>query len=142
LIRCRARVLEKGKKRRWVFFSADTQTYLREWRVDQRTGADHVFYSVRTRKPLTVSGLYQLLKRIAKKAGVGGHTNPHAWRHAFGINFMEDGGDSLVLSKLMGHKKVQLTADRYAIFDTDTLERMYEKHAPMLIIKKAKRSSE
>jgi site-specific recombinase XerD len=142
LRRCRAYVVEKGKRRRVVFFSSETQLALRQLRVGVQDDKRHVFCSLTTGNPLTESGLYQLFERIALKAGVSSPTNPHAYRHAFGVSFMEGGGDSLVLAKLMGHKDVHVTASYYAIFGLESLARQYAQHAPMLKIRKAKRSSE
>lgn len=141
LDRRRAYVVEKGKKRRAVFFSVETRAYLTDLFYGRNTRAETVFYNIRTCKPLTVSGLYQILRKIARKAKITGRANPHAFRHAFGIAFMEDDGDSMMLAKIMGHSSVEVTAKRYAIFGANDLARHYDRHAPMPKIQKAKRSS-
>ncbi|MEU1395919.1 tyrosine-type recombinase/integrase [Micromonospora zamorensis] len=50
-------------------------------------------------KPLTASGLYQMLERRAKQAGIG-HIHPHQLRHTSAHNWRVAGGsesDAMVL---------------------------------------------
>jgi len=50
-----------------------------------------------------------MLKRRAKRAGVQGRSNPHAFRHAFAREYLMSGGDLATLYQLMGHGSVKVT---------------------------------
>ncbi|HLI75594.1 MAG TPA: tyrosine-type recombinase/integrase [Acidobacteriaceae bacterium] len=50
-----------------------------------------------------------ILKRLAKQAGVEARITPHGLRHAFCTHLYEEGADILAVSKLVGHAKVQTT---------------------------------
>jgi integrase/recombinase XerD len=64
----------------------------------------------RAGKPLTKSGLYQLIERLGDWAGIEGvRCSPHTLRHTFSVMFMRNGGDIYKLSKLLRHTSVAVT---------------------------------
>ncbi len=73
-----------------------------------------------------------MLNRRAKQAGVTGPHNPHSFRHRFAINFLTNGGDIGVLSKLMGHSSVTVTIRWYGRFAFKELQKLHEKHSLVL----------
>jgi site-specific recombinase XerD len=127
----RAYVREKGQKWRMVFFSAATAAFLEAWLAMHEPGLDVVFYNTHLSSPLTVSGLYQITRRIARAAGVEGPVNPHAFRHRFGVQFMLSGGDSGVLQQIMGHSDVQTTISRYGQMSDQQLAAAHRKVKPL-----------
>lgn len=122
--RRRAVIEEKGRKRRVVVFTDFTAEILVDW-IQIRAKVPTVFYNIETLNPLTRSGVEQLMKRLRKRAGVKGRTNPHAFRHAFAVEYLKAGGDLATLSKLMGHADVATTVRKYGLFTQDDLA---EKH--------------
>ena len=61
-------------------------------------------------RPLTVSGIDQLLERLNGWARVQGvRVSAHTFRHTFAINYLKNGGDIYRLSRLLGHTSVQVT---------------------------------
>lgn len=126
----RAIVIEKGRKARTVVFTAFTAGLMDQW-LKGRPDVPYVFFNMRTQEPLTRSGLEQLMKRLKKKAGVKGRTNPHAFRHAFAREYLKNGGDLATLSRLMGHADVSTTAAHYALYTQNELATMHEALSPM-----------
>lgn len=126
----RAIVVEKGKKARTVVFTAYTAGLLDQW-LKGRPDVAHVFFNLRSFEPLTRSGLEQILKRLKKKAGVKGRTNPHAFRHAFAREYLTNGGDLATLSRMMGHSEVETTVKHYALYTQDELADKHEALSPM-----------
>ena len=127
----RAMVREKGrggKKSRLVFFGPQTVDALRSWLAirPEMGGDDHIFLG--QRGPLTEGGIYQVLRRLAKKAGVEGRFNPHAFRHAFARGALENGADLGTVSQLLGHSSVQVTDEFYGRWSADELGRRSEKY--------------
>lgn len=125
----RAIVTEKGGKSRAVRFTAPTAQELRAW-LDQRAPVATLYYNLETLEPLTRNGLYQLLRRMARRAGVAGRFNPHSLRHTFAREYIQAGGDVVTLSRLLGHRDVSTTVNHYAIFTDDELARSHEKYSP------------
>ncbi|GAI88278.1 unnamed protein product, partial [marine sediment metagenome] len=59
---------------------------------------------------LTTSGIYQLVKRHMRKAGItGSKLGPHRIRHGFGKQFIKNGGDTRSLQEIMGHASISTT---------------------------------
>jgi len=126
--RRRAIVLEKGKggkKARVVFFGQTTADALRKW-LDVRadTGDDRVFL-------LSGDGIYQILKRLARRTGIKGRWNPHSFRHAFARRLLSNGASLGVVSHLMGHSTVNVTVDYYARFAYDELQEFHDKYSTL-----------
>jgi integrase/recombinase XerD len=84
---------------------------------------------------LTYYGLYSLMKRLARRAGVAGRFNPHAFRHGFGQQYLMNSGDLATASQLMGHSSVKVTADVYGQFESSNLGRKLDKHTPLKKLK-------
>src|SRR5260370_17828520 len=69
----------------------------------------HVFLN-RYGRPLTVSGIDQLLERLNGWARVKGlRVSAPTFRHTFAINYLKNGGDIYRLSRLLGHTSMQVT---------------------------------
>ena len=57
---------------------------------------------------LAVSGLYHLLARYAKKAGVQ-HFHPHLWRHTSAVRMLEKGVPIKEIQYRLGHESIATT---------------------------------
>lgn len=124
---------EKGNRIRAVPFSREAATLLRHWLAVCPDKSKTVFCSLGTNhhaKQLTVSGLNQILKRLAKKAGVKGRCNPHSFRHGFAKFYLTSKGDTFTLAQLMGHGDVRITA-RYAMLTDLELADQHDQHSPL-----------
>lgn len=127
----RAIVYEKGDRRRTVVFTTFTARLLAKWLGVRSSSSDAVFTSLADGKPLTVSGINQLLKRLKKRANVTGRVNPHSFRHNFARAYLENGGNIVSLARLLGHSDVNTTAAYYAVFTQDELAEMHSKYSPL-----------
>lgn len=123
-------VTEKGRKMRKLVFTDYTAKIVQAW-LDVRHPARTVFYNLKTMRALTANGLQQMLRRAAKKSGIKGRVNPHAFRHAFAREYLRNGGDLATLQRLMGHANVSTTAAFYALFTRGELQSMHEEFSPL-----------
>ncbi len=134
LNRRRALVIEKSQKQeraRFVYFTEETANALKAWlAVRPQAETNHVFLNVHG-KPLTLWGLYQLLKRLAQKGGVEGRFNPHSFRHAFARRVLQQGADLATVSQLMGHSSVEVTVRYYARWADDELSKLHDRYSPL-----------
>ncbi|NPA31669.1 MAG: tyrosine-type recombinase/integrase, partial [Chloroflexi bacterium] len=124
----RAVVREKGRggkrRARFVFFSPITAEALKTWLPMREPGDERVFQ-------LSPMQIYDRLRSLAKRAGVRGRWNPHAFRHRFARVFLENGGDLARLSRLLGHTDVTVTAAFYARFLVDELQQAHDQYITM-----------
>lgn len=122
-----ALVIEKGKKARTVHFGAETTRALQAWLIvrPRDKWGDKVFTG--QRGPLTPGGIYRILERLAKAAGVEGRYNPHAFRHAFARRLLRHGADMGTVSQLMGHASIEVTHKFYARWTNQELAQRYRE---------------
>jgi integrase/recombinase XerD len=136
LDRGRARVCEKGNKTRSVFLMPEAVEALRAWLPGRAVtagdpqhalkGQGHVFLG--QRGPLTTSGVYQILKRLAARAGVPAGWNPHNWRHRRLRDLQAAGMPLGLVSQIAGHASVEVTAGIYGWLSPDELQREFGKY--------------
>jgi integrase/recombinase XerD len=60
--------------------------------------------------PLHAQYVRQLLSRLAVRGGVDKRVHPHGLRHTFAVELREAGTDVAVISKLLGHSSIAITA--------------------------------
>ncbi|PQV65279.1 Site-specific recombinase XerD [Abditibacterium utsteinense] len=86
--------------------------------------------------PLTKSGLFQLLKRLAKAAGVP-TCGPHALRRTFAVEFLRaSNGNVFTVQHLLGHTDLTQTKLYCAISEADT-ENQHRQFSPADRLKRA-----
>lgn len=129
--RKRAIVHEKGNTSRMVAFMHFTGQLLATWLAARQSATDHVFVSMTSGEPLTVSGVHSILKRLKAKARVEGRVNPHSFRHGFARTYLTNGGDLATLAKLLGHTDINTTTSYYAIFSEDELVDLHHRFSPL-----------
>ena len=83
------------------------------------------------RGPLTTSGIYQLVKRHMRKAGIAGSKlGPHRIRHAFGKHYIKNGGDTRSLQEIMGHASIS-TTEIYVTLSRDEVVAKHHQFTPL-----------
>ncbi|MEX0992388.1 MAG: site-specific tyrosine recombinase XerD [Solirubrobacterales bacterium] len=104
----------KGAKERVVpvgrMAARAASDYLRKGRpslVGDRTTAQ-LFVNFRG-GPLTRQGLYKIVQRHARSAGLRGRMSPHTLRHTFATHLLAGGCDLRALQEMLGHADVSTT---------------------------------
>lgn len=132
-------VTEKGAKTRKVRFGPATAIALRAWLVirPREKWGDVVF--VGKRGPLTGSGVYRILERLALKGGVEGRHNPHAFRHGLARRLLQHHLDLGTVSRILGHSDIETTHSFYAVWTAGELDDRYDEFGgPLEFPRKAK----
>lgn len=128
---CRIRVHGKGRKDRYVFFSPHTgHAIAAYYRRRGNPGAgDKIWLSTTRPRPLTQSGLRQLLERLGARTGIE-NTNPHSFRRTFAVTCLRNGMDIFKLSRLMGHEDIAILRSYLPLVDADSQE-AHARYGPL-----------
>lgn len=108
----------KGRKPRTVFIGKKTRRAVRAY-LKTRSDNSGALWATLHGTRLKQSGLRQVLKRNADRAGISEH-GPHDFRRAFALNMLRAGLDLITLSRLMGHSDIQVLRRYLAQDDTDS----------------------
>ena len=129
-----ARVLGKGSKERIVPIGREAvkavEVYLRRGRpalVGTREQS-RLFVNFRG-GGLTRQGLYKVIDRHARTAGLGGKMSPHTLRHSFATHLLAGGCDLRSVQEMLGHADVS-TTQLYTHLSSEHLKDAYFKAHP------------
>lgn len=119
----------KGGKARTVFLGQKARRAVRAW-LRERGGAPvAALFTNESGGRLSYFGLREIVRRLAVRAGVP--VPPlHAFRRAFALNFLRNGGDLLSLQRMMGHADITLLR-RYAKQNVDDLRAVHAGVSPV-----------
>jgi len=79
--------------------------------------------------PLTRQGLYKIVQRHAKVAGLSGRMSPHTLRHSFATHLLANGCDLRVVQEMLGHADIA-TTQVYTHLSGADLKKVYFKAHP------------
>ena len=79
--------------------------------------------------PLTRQGLYKIIQRHAKAAGLEGRMSPHTLRHTFATHLLSGGCDLRSVQEMLGHADVA-TTQLYTHLSREKIKEVYFKAHP------------
>lgn len=136
-----ARVIGKGNKERYVFFSDEGREAIaaympmRNARIKAEKPTAALFIN-RKGGALSVPGIRWIISQYAERSGLQKNVHPHALRHSFATHLVNSGCDVRVVQELLGHASLS-TTQRYAHVDMERLRRVYAKAHPHSTRRKA-----
>jgi len=93
---------------------------------------DYVFHG--HKGPITRHLIYEITRRHMQKVGIKGpKMGPHRLRHAFGKNFLVEGGDLRSLQEILGHADIK-TTEKYATLNLTDIINKHRKFSPLRAI--------
>jgi integrase/recombinase XerD len=134
------RVLGKGSKERLVPLGRCAMTALDQWlapggrpafeprRWARRGDAEAVFLNARGGR-LTRQGVWGVLKKRARTAGLEDRVHPHVLRHSCATHMLAHGADIRVVQELLGHVSIA-TTQIYTKVSLGHLRQAYDQAHP------------
>jgi len=127
------RVVGKGSKERFVPIGESVKVVLHRYLMRRMTvtnAGDWLFITTLATR-LTKRQAHMRLSLWAKKAGIEGvRVSPHSLRFTFVRKWLQSGGDSIVLQRILGHQTAQMTSYYARLFATD-LKDAHKRHSPI-----------
>jgi integrase/recombinase XerD len=129
-----AMVFGKGAKERLVPIGRSAQRaldiYLRETRpgLARQDGQGVVFLNAQGR-PLSRMGIWKILRKHVRRAGVKKRVTPHTLRHCFATHLLEGGADLAAVQEMLGHADIS-TTQIYTHVDREYLRDVHKRYHP------------
>jgi integrase/recombinase XerD len=82
--------------------------------------------------PLSRQGLYKIVQRHAREAGLAGRMSPHTLRHSFATHLLAGGCDLRAVQEMLGHADIA-TTQMYTHLSGQQLKDVYFKAHPRAI---------
>ncbi len=79
--------------------------------------------------PLTRQGLYKIVQKHARDAGLSGRMSPHTLRHSFATHLLAGGCDLRAVQEMLGHADIS-TTQMYTHLSGDRLKEVYFQAHP------------
>lgn len=124
----------KGRKERLVPVGREAVIAVRAW-LDRGRPAlvgineeAHLFVN-RRGTGLTRQGLYKIVQRHAREAGLDGKMSPHTLRHTFATHLLAGGCDLRAVQEMLGHADIA-TTQMYTHLSADRLRDVYFRAHP------------
>jgi integrase/recombinase XerD len=104
--------------------------YLREIRpgLVRQESQGVVFVNARGR-PLTRMGVWKILQRHVRRAGIRKRVTPHTLRHSFATHLLEGGADLASVQEMLGHADIA-TTQIYTHVEREYLRDVYRRFHP------------
>jgi integrase/recombinase XerD len=123
----------KGSRQRLVPVGAQALHWVRRYldggrRVARSPDAGILFLNPRGRT-LSRQGLWGILKRCARRAGLRAGVSPHTLRHSFASHLLERGADLRSVQAMLGHADIS-TTQIYTHLPSTVVRDMYRKFHP------------
>jgi integrase/recombinase XerD len=104
--------------------------YLREIRpgLARNRAAGVVFLNARG-TPLTRMGVWKILQKHVRRAGIRKRVTPHTLRHSFATHLLEGGADLAAVQDMLGHADIS-TTQIYTHVEREYLRDVHRKYHP------------
>lgn len=127
------RCIGKGSKERIIPVGKQAiesiRFYLRKSRSQYVKGQDSHLFVNRFGGGFSRMGLWKIVKKYARKAGIKKDIAPHTLRHSFATHLLEGGADLRSVQEMLGHASIS-TTQVYTHVDRSRLKKIHAKYHP------------
>jgi integrase/recombinase XerD len=111
-------IFGKGRKDRWVKFSAETWKELQSIRED--AGQDDFVFQSRNGGGLKPNQVRNIVKAAGKRVGLGDRVSPHWLRHSHAGHNVQRGTALTLIQETLGHESLNTTRNYLAANPNDS----------------------
>lgn len=127
-------VFGKGSKERMVPLGRPAREALRRYVDDVRPaleggGARGLLFLNARGRPLSRMGVWTMVRKHARRAGLERRISPHTLRHSFATHLLEGGADLVAVQELLGHADIS-TTQIYTHLDREYLKDIHRRYHP------------
>jgi len=129
------RVFGKGSKERLIPIGSSAVNWVNEYLKKSRPllekkmkSEGYLFLNSRGTK-LSRMGVWKIVDRYVKKAGIEKEVHPHTFRHSFATHLLEGGADLRAVQEMLGHSDIS-TTQIYTHIDRDYIKQVHKQFHP------------
>ncbi len=129
------RVFGKGSKERIVPIGNSAVSWINKYLIKSRPllekkskSQNYLFLSIRGSK-LSRMGIWKIVERYVKDAGIEREIHPHTFRHSFATHLLEGGADLRAVQEMLGHADIS-TTQIYTHIDRDYIKQVHKEFHP------------
>ncbi len=124
----------KGSRQRLVPVGGQALRWVQRYIATSRSGFvkrgdPGLLFLNRYGRPLSRQGLWAMIKRAARRAGLRASVSPHTLRHSFASHLLERGADLRSVQAMLGHADIS-TTQIYTHLPSAAVRAMYRKFHP------------
>lgn len=129
------RVFGKGFKERLVPIGSSaikwTKKYLIKSRplLEKKTKSEGIVFLNNRGTKLSRMGVWKIVERYTKEAGIEKDVHPHTFRHSFATHLLEGGADLRAVQEMLGHADIS-TTQIYTHIDRDYIKQVHRDFHP------------
>ncbi len=129
------RVFGKGSKERFVPIGSSAikwiEEYLKNSRplLEKKAKSQHVLFLNSRGTKLSRMGVWKIVDKYAKLAGIKKEVHPHTFRHSFATHLLEGGADLRAVQEMLGHVDIS-TTQIYTHIDRDYIKQVHRDFHP------------
>ena len=128
----RLKVQGKGSVERIVFLTDESVSLLKDYLKERdkkfKNKSDYIFVN-KNGKHISVKGIYNIVMKRAGAAGLSYKLSPHALRHSFATELLNNGADIRAVQEMLGHKSLSST-QVYTHTTKSRLKKVYDEYHP------------
>jgi len=127
----------KGSRQRLVPVGAQALKWVARYAATSRPallrrGDPGTLFVNRYGRPMSRQGLWVMIRRAGKRAGIRHAVSPHTLRHSFASHLLERGADLRSVQAMLGHADIA-TTQIYTHLPSSAVRAMYRKFHPRAI---------
>ncbi len=129
------RVFGKGSKERLIPIGSSAIKWINEYLKKSRPllmkkmkSENYLFLNSRSSK-LSRMGIWKIIDRYVKEAGITKDVHPHTFRHSFATHLLEGGADLRAVQEMLGHADIS-TTQIYTHIDRDYIKQVHKQFHP------------
>lgn len=129
------RVFGKGSKERLIPIGSSAVKWVKEYLKKSRPllmkksrSENNLFLNSRGSK-LSRMGVWKIIDRYVKEAGIEKDVHPHTFRHSFATHLLEGGADLRAVQEMLGHADIS-TTQIYTHIDRDYIKQVHKQFHP------------